>query len=127
MTVKRCSDADRRGRLAKARDFLQAAALVDDLADDGDLIDAAVTLYVHAGIAAADALCCRHLGQHAQGQDHREAVALLQRVDRDRSRELSVLLSLKTRAGYSPDPTSAQDAKKAKRAASKLVDAASAS
>lgn len=32
---------------------------------------------VLAGIAAADAICCVHLGKRSRGQDHREAVSLL--------------------------------------------------
>ena len=41
------------GRLRKAKEFLQAAADVGELADDeAEVRDAVVTLLVHAGIAA---------------------------------------------------------------------------
>ena len=74
MPTRRCTDADRRGRLAKARQFLEAVELVEALADEDDLLDAMVTLCVHAGIAAADVICCARLGEHATGQNHTEAV-----------------------------------------------------
>lgn len=49
-----CDEATVRGRLRKAEDFMTAASIVDDLADDAsDMADAFVTLCVHAGIAAA--------------------------------------------------------------------------
>lgn len=61
----------RRGRLVKAEQFLQVADDARELAvDDYEVADAAVTLYVHAGIAAADAICARRLGKHSRGQDH---------------------------------------------------------
>jgi hypothetical protein len=48
------------------------------LADEAaDVADAYVTLLVHAGIAASDVICCARLGEHAQGDNHVEAVALL--------------------------------------------------
>jgi len=52
-----CSAADARGRLAKARKFLEAGELVQDLAEEGDEESASVSaaLFVLAGIAAADA------------------------------------------------------------------------
>lgn len=59
-------DNVRRGRLAKARQFLRVAEDARDLADDEATVgDAAVTLYVHAGIAAADAICARALVETA--------------------------------------------------------------
>lgn len=52
---KRCDEAARRGRMAKAVSFLEQANIVLALADsEQDVADAAVTLLVHAGIAAAD-------------------------------------------------------------------------
>ena len=55
--------------------------MIETLVDDGDLADAYVTLCVHAGIAAADVICCTALGKHATGDDHNHAVALLRQVD----------------------------------------------
>lgn len=49
-----------RGRRRKAEGFMTAANIIDDLADDtADMADAFVTLCIHAGIAAADVICCR--------------------------------------------------------------------
>lgn len=127
MPTRRCTDADRRGRLAKARQFLEAAELVETLADEEDLLDALVTLCVHAGIAAADVLCCARLGEYATGQNHTEAVNLLARVDRASARDLSKLLGMKTRAGYSSTPVSAANARSAVRSATRLVAAATSS
>ena len=124
MTPKRCDAATRAGRLAKAKGFFEAARTVETLDDEGSLGDASVTLYVHAGIAAADVVCCARLGRHAHGQDHNEAVALLRRVDGEAAKHLERLLKLKTKAGYSAQSVSPTDARSAGRAAEHLVEAA---
>ena len=46
----------------RLKGFLQAADDVGLLGDNGQLRDAVVTLYVHAGIAASDVICCARLG-----------------------------------------------------------------
>jgi hypothetical protein len=117
-----CDANLRDARRQKAEQFLEAADLIDVLVDDeSDLVDAYVTLCVHAGIAAADAICCARLGRHARGQDHHEAVALLRRVDPDAARDLETVLRLKTKAGYSGLTTSVTDRRRAGRAAERLV------
>lgn len=122
-----CSPQTRAGRLAKARQFLEASRTVAALADDeADVADAFVTLSVHAGIAASDVLCCARLGVHAVGEKHQEAVALLRQVDPALARDLATLLGLKTKVGYSPHATAADDRARADRAASRLVNAAAA-
>jgi hypothetical protein len=51
--------------------------MLNDLADeDGEIADAYVTLCIHAGIAAADVICCIRIGEHATGEDHAEAVKI---------------------------------------------------
>lgn len=92
--------------------------------DDYEVADAAVTLYVHAGIAAADAICARRLGKHSRGQDHQDAVALLASVDSSASIYLSNLLAMKTRAGYGHDPISLAKLARAERAARSLMSRA---
>ena len=121
---KRCTEATRTGRLAKANQFFLAAETIAATIEDQAIADAYVTLCVHAGIAAADVICCARLGRHAQGDDHQEAVALLSEVDRTQAKYLAVLLDLKTRSGYSATPTSKTDQKRAGRAAAALVTAA---
>ena len=112
------------GRLAKARQFLRVAEDAVELADDEGVSDAASTLYIHAGIAASDAICAGALGKHAKGQDHNQAVTLLASVDKEAARALSVLLAMKTRAGYGHDPISNQALARVQRAARLLVDRA---
>lgn len=118
-------DGVRRGRLAKALQFAAAAETIHDLSDGtAELADAYVTLCVHAGIAAADTICASRLGMHARGENHHDAVALLATADRNASRHLSVLLTMKTRAGYSHLPVSPERAVRAGRAMDALLDAA---
>jgi hypothetical protein len=120
-----CTSEVRQGRLRKAVEFLDAAALIADQ-DNGEpaATDAIVTLCIHAGIAASDVICCARLGQHAQGQDHNEAVALLSQSNRESAGHLRVLLGMKTKADYSHTGISAADARRARRAADALVETA---
>ncbi|BAH51863.1 hypothetical protein [Rhodococcus opacus] len=102
-----CDQAVRRGRLRKAEQFFHLAEIGRDFADEPDVVDdAVVTLWVHAGIAASDVICCARLGKHAQGEDHKDAVTLLGSVDPAIAKHLSVLLGVKTRSGYTDTPTS---------------------
>jgi hypothetical protein len=123
--ISPCTAEIRRGRLQKANQFIDAAAIIADQADGAaGITDALVTLCVHAGIAAGDVICCARLGQHAQGEDHTEAVALLGKADSDSAKHLRVLLSMKTKAGYSHARATTADAKRAVRAAEALVETA---
>jgi hypothetical protein len=104
---------------------LDAAELIESFADDGDdLADAYVTMCVHAGIAAADTICCRRPGVHSDGANHVAAVQLLQQVDTKLASDLSSLLGFKTKSGYSALPSSGDDQKRAGRCAKRLVAAA---
>jgi len=119
-----CDPAVVAGRTKKAHQFLEAAETIRELAaNEADVGDAYVTLCVHAGIAAADVLCCRALGYHVQGESHAEAIAELGRVGKDHARALGSLLKIKTRAGYGDTPVSAEQRRRAGRAARQLVDA----
>ncbi len=94
MRTRPCPEDVLRGRLAKDNEFAEAADLMRDRAADlSDLRDAYVTLCLHAGIAASDVICCRHLGRHAVGESHADGPQL--------ARALSALLNLKTRIGNS--------------------------
>lgn len=70
--------------MVKAMQFLDAAETVETLADDSnDVADAYVTLCVHAGIAAADVICCKRLGEHSRGEDQsRSSAAPAKRLPR---------------------------------------------
>lgn len=120
-----CTPDIRRGRLRKSGQFLDAASLIaDQVNEEADIADVYVTLCVHAGIAASDAICCARLGQHARGEDHNQAVALLSKADDSSAKHLQVLLGMKAKAGYSHKRATAEEAKRAGRAAEALVEAA---
>ena len=125
--TRKCDQSIIDGRLRKAIQFADAAETIREFADDeADIGDAYVTLSVHAGIAAADVLCCVSLGEHAQGDDHDAAAGLLERVPggKELARSLRVLLGMKTRAGYDARPVSATDRTRAAPATERLVRAA---
>lgn len=112
--------------MLKAREFHTAAELVLNLTEDDpvELGSAYVTLAVHAGIAAADVICCARLGRYARGENHDEAASLLRSVSRPLSTDLSVLLGMKTKAGYTAQRIGRQDLLRAQRAVDKLIEAA---
>lgn len=113
-----CTPNVRQGRLRKAIEFLDAATLIADPADEeAAATDAFVMLCIQAGIAASDVICCARLGKHAQGEDHNEAVTLLSQAHSQSARHLRVLLGMKTKAAYSHTGMSTADAKRAGRAA----------
>jgi hypothetical protein len=127
MRTNDCAPRARDGRLAKARQFAEAASAVLTLTDEADEVaDAFVTLAVHAGIAAADVICCARLGVHANGERHDDAVALLKRADPAAAKALRVLLGMKTSAGYSAMPVSTTDRRRAERAMDALLATANA-
>lgn len=100
-----CSATEARGRLAKARKFLEVGELVQEIAEDGDEECASVSaaLFVLAGIAAADAACCHVLGRRSRAQDHHAAEDLLADIVPDGTQAavaLRRLLNLKDEAHY---------------------------
>lgn len=121
MRTRKCTGHVIAGRLAKAEEFFDNADL---LAGDEHRRNAAASLFVDAGIAAADVLCCKRLGEHAQGPDHNDAVMLLRRVDDNLAKHLRKLLVNKTRISYSDQALPATEFKKVQRAAAQLVEAA---
>lgn len=109
------------GRLTKAEEFLDAAEL---LASDADSRSAAASLFVEAGIAAADVVCCKRLGEHARGQGHNDAVSLLTRADNQLAKHLRTLLANKSRISYSAQVLAPSEFRKVQRAAVQLTEAA---
>jgi hypothetical protein len=64
-----CDAVVRSGRMAKAKQFADAAAVVHELPSEAaDIADAYVTLCVHAGIAGGDVICCARLGEYSRGE-----------------------------------------------------------
>jgi hypothetical protein len=109
--------------MAEAEAFAEAARIVEQFMEDGtDLGDAYVTLCVHAGIAAADAICMKALGRHHRGESHAGAIKPLARVDGPMSKHLSILLGMKTHAGYSEIPVGARERVRAGRAMNALLE-----
>lgn len=124
MRTHRCTAATVQGRLTRAVEFFGSAE--DERLEHPERVNTWVSLYILAGIAAADVICCKALGQHAHGDNHAEAVALLRSVQPDGTElatALGVLLGMKTRAGYGEHPVSADDRARAPRRARQLVDA----
>jgi len=118
-----CDQTTRRGRLAKAKEFYEAAEMLDVLAhDDTHLVDPYITNCVLAGIAAADVICCARLGVHAIGDNHVEAVALLATVDEGMSKHLDILLRHKSRSSYSALASSLAAKRQVGRATSALME-----
>jgi hypothetical protein len=126
--IRECSEQIAAGRVRKAEQFLDAAETIRDFADDEAKVgDAFVTLCIHAGIAASDAICCRALGHFVQGDDHNQAIAELAKAGpngRALSNDLRALLQMKNRAEYEARPVSADQRKRAWRRAEGLVEAA---
>jgi len=107
------------GRMDKATEFFDLAEFAA-----GTHPTAAADLFVDAGIAAADVICCVRLGVHSNTGNHSEARALLKKADSGSERHLATLLNLKNKAAYTHEPISAAECKKIHRAAENLVEAA---
>jgi hypothetical protein len=128
---QRCSEADAQRRLRHSRQFLEVAEVAaGDQREDGSLEygNAAATLAVLAGIAAADAACCKALGRRSRTDDHDQAATLLaQVVGGDRAaKELRMLIALKNDAQYGFYSVGASELTGALRKARKLVEFAEA-
>lgn len=125
MRTDRCTPATAQSRLARAIEFFESAE--DQRRDHPERVNTWATLYVMAGIAAADVICCTALGRHHQGDNHTEAITLLKKVEPDGEvlgAALGVLLGMKTRAGYGEDPLPANEKARAPRRARQLLEAA---
>jgi len=119
-----CTEAQARTRLDQARRFLDVAELVAGEADDREYASVSASLAVLAGIAAADAACCKALGRRSRGQDHHQAEELLAQVEpggKQASNSLRRLLNLKAEAHYGLLDVGGQDLRAALRQAAALV------
>jgi hypothetical protein len=127
--TQECSENDARSRIAHARKFLEVAELVAGEGDDIEYSSPSAALAVLAGIAASDAACCRALGRRSRGQNHRQAIDLLEQVEpggKDAANSLRRLLALKDEAHYGLLDVGGQDLQAALRQARALVNFASA-
>jgi hypothetical protein len=124
-----CSIAQARTRLAHARKFLEVAELVAGEAGDVEYASAAAALAVLAGMAASDAACCVALGRRSRGQDHLQAIELVEQVapgGAQAAKAVRRLLSLKDEAHYGLFDVGGRDLQAALRQAKTLVDFAGA-
>lgn len=122
-----CTPAQARARREQARAFLDVADTVLDEATEATELHVAAALAVLAAIAATDAICGLRLRRYARGQDHTQAVTLLETVDLPDSTlpaKLRRILSAKDNAYYSPSLMSRTDAQSLVRQAHSIVDAA---
>jgi hypothetical protein len=111
--------------LSKAHQFAEAAAvLYDEARGTTEHPDAYVTQAVHSGIASADTICIRRLGEYSATGAHDEAIALLGKADKGLAKHLVRLLGLKTKAGYSTSHVSNADIEAARRAHLSLLESA---
>jgi hypothetical protein len=110
-------------RASQARAFLESARLHlrSSRADNS----VAGTAAVHAGIAAADAICGKMIGRCARGENHDEAVSLLAEAlaDPGPSKSLARLLAGKSLAGYSAEMLADSRTAELVRYAERLVEA----
>lgn len=118
-----CGEGDARGRLRDARAQLDLAEIASANSTPEDR-KAAASCAVLAGIAAADAACCKAVGERSRSQNHRDAVALVRQVapgGADAARQLERLLGLKDQAQYGFEDVGGQTLAAALRRARALV------
>ena len=118
-TRKPCDAQQARQRLVDARQFLEAAKLLD-------APDVVATCAIHAAIAASDAITCYSLGERSNDGNHASAVDLLRHVDAKLATALKRALDRKTQAGYESVDISASDSVSCVRWAEQLLAAAEA-
>jgi hypothetical protein len=116
-TRRGCSAQQARQRLTDARQFLEAALLLD-------APDVVATNAIHAAIAAADAITCHALGERSSDGNHSAAIQLLGAVDARLATSLKRALDRKTQASYESSDIAAADAANCVRWAQQLVRAA---
>ena len=118
-----CTDGDARRRLADANAQLDLAELAT-ATSSAEEKKAAASCAVLAGIAAADAACCKSLGRRSRSQDHRDAVALVRQVEPggvDAAKQLERLLAIKDQAHYGFEDIGGQRLNAARRQARALL------
>ncbi len=120
---RQCDAVDARKRLADAEKYLEVAELVSS-EDSLESHNVATGLAVLAGIAAADAACCKALGESSRGPDHRDAASFLRQIapgGEAAANNFERLVGLKDKAHYSFLNVSEQDQTGALRRASQLI------
>ena len=120
----KCTPATITGRLRKAEMFRGAASDVMDLADDEqDVLDACITLWVTRGSPPPTRCAAGGWASTRRVRTTTRRWRCWRRFDKDRGKDLGVLLALKTPASYGAGRSTAAEAKRARRAAERLVEA----
>ena len=112
-----CDLDDARKRLIDAKQFLEAAMMLD-------APDVIATNAIHAAIAAADVITCYALGERSSDGNPQSAVELLRTVDSTLASALKRALDRKTQAAYESNDLAASDAQSCVRWAQTLTMAA---
>jgi|SRR3989344_1337691 len=107
--------------LKKAEDFLQECGK----AVENKNWNSAVSLAIHSGICAADALCIFNLSERSAGEGHEELIKLINKLNMKdiniKIRQLSNLISIKNSAEYSENLMRENDALPAKQNAERFL------
>ncbi|MEK6906924.1 MAG: HEPN domain-containing protein [Nanoarchaeota archaeon] len=107
--------------LKKAEDFLQGCKN----AIENKNWNSVVSLAIHSGICAADALCIFYLGKRSAGESHDEFIHLINGIDiKDvniKIKQLSSLIGVKNSVEYSENLMSEKDALSAKQNAERFL------
>lgn len=110
-----------------AKDWLAGANLADQLGGDAGITHSGnqvASSAIHAGIAAADAICGHYLGVRSSSGDHAAAATLLETAGprgKTLAKELRRLITEKTNSEYSPNYLSDTKVKTLLRVATGLV------
>jgi hypothetical protein len=121
--VQPCGEDEARRRLRDARAQLDLAELAGG-ASSPEERKAAGSCAVLAGIASADAACCKALAQRSRSQNHHDAVALVRQLSPggpSAAKQLERLLGLKDQAQYGFEDITGQRLIAAVRQARALV------
>jgi hypothetical protein len=100
---RNCDAEQARKRLVDARQFLEAAEILD-------APDVVATNAIHAAIAAADAITCYTLCERSNDGNHGAAAELLRQVDASLATTLKRALDRKNQAAYESSDIGATDA-----------------
>ena len=121
-----CDRADAEKLLEKARTFALYATLIDPLTAREAELSTTVSNAAQAGIAAADAICCKTLRKRPRSPRHNDALPILGSVPLigpEAEKCLRVLLVAKPKS-YLLKPLSRTETQRCIRAMRKLIDIA---
>lgn len=117
-----CTREEARARQGQAKKFLEVADLV---ALEPESASVSASLAVLAGIAAADAACCRALSRRPRSENHHDAEALVKQIEPggpNAANQLRRLINLKDQAHYGLFDVSGSDLQSAIRQARRLIE-----